>query len=529
MFLRSMTTRDLSLSDFISYCGPNTKGSDLFSDTNPIRLLGKNIEQWMEVYQESGVYALIQTIGTEYLIDTAEDHTRLVKNAEVVRTYLHLASSQLEKHPKGTLSDFLEYLSRLESYNHSIPLAIIGQDVGINVMTLHGSKGLEFDVVHIAHMNESTLMKGKRGGFTLPESIEDKIEEKNELTARRELYVALTRAKRFSTLSYALESVTGASLEVASIVESLPETHVHKKTITDSIALIGGKENPLSYIENKRIEETVGIKELVTTVAKEYTDKNVSVTLLNNFFECPWKWYFNSFLALPIEKTESLFLGTVVHAGIEYILKNKIAPSDKILETIINSSLDKEIVKEKALRARIQKNATVILKDWIKHYLPHIHLSYMTERSVSYHDKTMPHLKMYGKIDLTEKYDDSITVTDFKTGNSKTKGVIEKRDEEGRQSPLLRQLAMYSYLLTGQTVSQSRLLFLEEDPKEKNAVYTTKIGQEEIDLLVRDIKEYDKELTDGTWVSRKCNFKPYGGEYQECPFCKKAEIYRNER
>ncbi len=524
-FIRNINTRNLSLADFLSYT--SSKENNLFSASNGIRVLGKNIERWMDIYKASDIYTLLQTVGKEYFIDKAEDHTHLVRNAEVVRTYLHLAVAQLEKNSHTTLVDFLEYLDRLESYNHHIPLVTIGEGSGINVMTLHGSKGLEFEVVHIAHMNENALMNGRRKGFVLPESIENMAETKDELTAKRELYVAITRAKRFCSLSFAQESLSGSVLSVAHIIAEIPDTHITQKTVKDSIEFISG-DNPTAYIESNPLEESIGIKELVKMVAKEYTDKNISVTLLNNFFECPWKWYFNSFLQLPTPKTESIILGSVVHAGIEKILKDKVKPTTKIIETIIDSSLDKEFVHEKLLRARIHKNAQAILSNWIKNYLPHIHKSYMTERSVSYHDKTLPHLKMYGKIDLTENYDEGIVVTDFKTGGSKTKGAIDKSDEDGRMSSLLRQLAMYSYLLSGQKISHSRLLFLEEDPKDKNAVYDTHITSEEIDLLIRDIREYDEALSKGTWVSRPCHFKPYGNEAGECEYCGKAKIYKNK-
>ena len=529
-FLRSINTRNLALTDLLSYTVGKEK--DLFSESNGIKVLGKNIEIWMEVYKSSDIYTLIQTIGKEYFMDSVGDHTHLTRNAEIVRTYIHLATSQLEKHPHFTIKDFLEYLERLESYNHHIPLATIGADVGINVMTLHGSKGLEFEVVHIAHMNENSLMNGRRRGFVLPESIENLVEEKDELGAKRELYVAITRAKKYCTLSYAQESLTGSVLEVAHIISDIPDTHIIQKSTADSIEKITSG-NPLAYIESNPVKESIGTEELTKMVAREYTEKNVSVTLLNNFFECPWKWYFNSFLQLPTPKTESLILGSVVHTGIEKILKDKIKPTGKILEKIIDDSLDKEIVREKLLHARIHKNAQVILNNWIKNYYPHTHKSYMTERSVSYHDKNLPHLKMYGKIDLTENYDDlpageagGIVVTDFKTGSSKTKGVIEKKDEQGRLSSLLRQLAMYSYLLSGQKISHSRLLFLEEDVKDKNAVYDTHITDEEIDLLVRDIKEYDEALKNGTWIKRECHFKPYGTDSAECEYCAKAVIYK---
>jgi hypothetical protein len=141
----------------------------------------------------------------------------------------------------------------------------------------------------------------------------------------------------------------------------------------------------------------------------------------------------------------------------------------------------------------------------------------------------MPHLKLYGKIDLTEKFADGLVVTDFKTGGSKTKSLIEKRDEEGRMGTLLRQLAMYSYLLSGENVTGSKLIFLEEDSKNKNAVYMTRISEEEIELLLRDIRDYDQMLSSGTWITRECLFKPYGSGDPDCPFCKKAEIYKIEK
>jgi len=525
-FIKGINTRNLSIQDLL--ISKDGQKDNLFSNSNPIRLLGQNLERFISDASTKDIYTLIQIIGEDYFIKTAKDHETLVRNVEVIRTYLHLAVSHIEKYPHGKLQDFIDYLDRLESYHHHIPLAVIGTDVGINVMTLHGSKGLEFDVVHIAHMNESTLMNGKRKGFSVPEKLEEKIAVKDELTAKRELYVALTRAKYFCTLSYAQESLSGATLELAHIVSEITDTHITHHTLQESIAYITG-DNPKAYVESKSIKQSIGTKELAYIISMEYIQKNVSVTLLNNFFECPWKWYFSSFLQLPTPKTESLLQGSVVHTSIESILKHKPKLSEKVVENIIIESINHENITEKILRNRLLKNGKIIISNWIKNYYPHMQISYITERSVSYHDKTLPHLKMYGKIDLTETVDDGVIVTDFKTGSSKTKGVIEKRDEQGRLSTLLRQLAMYSYLLTGQKVSHSRLLFLEEDAKEKNAVYTTHITQEEIDLLVRDIKEYDEALKSGSWVTRECHFKPYGGDSTECDYCKKAQIYTIEK
>ena len=66
----------------------------------------------------------------------------------------------------------------------------------------------EFDFVWIAHMDEKSFAGSKRDGFTLPEYIKKQSIKRDEIVLKRELYVAMTRAKRFCTISYALHSYT---------------------------------------------------------------------------------------------------------------------------------------------------------------------------------------------------------------------------------------------------------------------------------------------------------------------------------
>jgi hypothetical protein len=49
----------------------------------------------------------------------------------------------------------------------------------------------------------------------------------------------------------------------------------------------------------KRIKMIFSIKDLTDMVGRRIRIKTkVSVTMLNNFFECPWKWYFRNLLAI---------------------------------------------------------------------------------------------------------------------------------------------------------------------------------------------------------------------------------------
>jgi hypothetical protein len=89
----------------------------------------------------------------------------------------------------------------------------------------------------------------------------------------------------------------------------------------------------------------------------------------------------------------------------------------------------------------------------------------------------------------------------------------------------MRQLAMYTYLLKGDKkdtlIDKSRLLFLEEEVANKNSLYETHIDQEKVDLLKKDIGDYENLLKTGNFVNRKCQVKAYGGD--ECEYCKLAK------
>ncbi|MEI8175035.1 MAG: ATP-dependent helicase, partial [bacterium] len=152
----------------------NTVKPTLFKNENKVEVWIEKLKSWIQKSADLSVYSLLQNVGSEFLIDTAQNHKDLVTRIEVVRTLLHLALAQMEKSPKLTLKEFLTFLNRLESYGEHIPLAIFSADVGVKVLTLHGSKGLEFDYVWIAHMDEKSLGGGRRGGFTLPEVLEEK-------------------------------------------------------------------------------------------------------------------------------------------------------------------------------------------------------------------------------------------------------------------------------------------------------------------------------------------------------------------
>lgn len=528
MFLKNNGYEEISIQSLIKQ-----KEDNLFGDNNQIYIWGKKLENWINNFQGESLQNVVNILGNELLINQSANNKELLDRVEIVRSFIHLAIMFEEKNNKAGVRSFIDYLNRLESYGTNILLARFGDSDGVKVMTLHKSKGLEYEAVWIAHMNEEIMLKEKNSGFTLPEKIKEHINKRSIEEVKRELYVAVTRAKTFCNLSYSKENYTRGQMELLSVIKELPDIHFTKrsKDETEKDLLSRGAEIYTSFVKREYKSEVIDeIKELVK---KNYSDLKVSVSMLNNFFECPWKWYFRNFLRLPEPKGMHLAFGTVVHSTIEYILKQDKSPKWEDVKYKIEKELRKEGFENDNDFKKLLKKTENIILSWMKNYYSKLEDNYKSEKSISFKDKIFPNLLMYGKIDLMEYYkDDSIRVTDFKTGSSKTKGIIEKIDEEGRMSSLMRQVAMYTYLLKGDNsdvkVASSRLLFLEEDIDNKNALYETFIDKEKIDLLKRDIKDYDESLKSGDFINNECHFKSFGSSSSECEYCKLAKQLFNK-
>lgn len=470
-------------------------------------------------------YRLVQELGTHFLF-AGREHDMLLKAIESVRTMLHLALARMERQKNLTLGDFVSFLARLEEYGQDFPLAAFAADDGVKVMTLHASKGLEYESVWIAHLDEKSLMGSKRMGFALPASVAEKVAAKDELTAKRELYVAITRAKRRCTLSYAKEANAGGSLALARIVADLPSELLEKVSADETEKELLAHD-PLVYAEAHPAEaDHDAVLFARKIVAESFKDRPVAVTHLNNFFSCPWKWYFRNFLRLPEPESEALLFGSVAHASIEALIKSgSLAAAEK--DAVIERELDRARVYDASMRKRFMRDALGVLANFESAHLPGIGGEFSIEKEIRYRNPEIPDVEATGKIDLAEALaDGTVRVTDFKTGKVKKKSEIEKAGEEGRLSDMLRQLAMYSYLFENSKekvrVSSSRLVFVEADGDDANAVYETAIEPEQIRMLENDIKEYAVLLASGEWTARPCDFKPDQFK-KECPYCSLME------
>ncbi|OGI84122.1 hypothetical protein A2997_01340 [Candidatus Nomurabacteria bacterium RIFCSPLOWO2_01_FULL_36_10b] len=496
-----------------------------------LRAWGEQLASWISLTQHMDVYRSIQMIGSTFLFNNkgerrAIDHATFMHSIEIIRSLLHVVL-QAPNECHNDIKKFLAYIDRLSQYGYDAPVARFSSDEGVQIMTLHGAKGSEYDFVWVAHMNEDSLMRGKHRGFSLPDVLSNSYYKKDELSARREAYVAITRAKRFCTISYSQYSYTNKEQIPALILSDLPHDKMIKQSSKDTERMLL-KSMPEKYVTSIQSETHVTRDEIISFVKKEFTDTRVSVSLLNNFLACPRKWYFRNFLNVPEPMSESLEMGNIIHTSLERILKMDHKPNVNEYSLIVNEEVARSHYGNDSDKKRIGKSAMSIIIDWVNRRLPEIEFNHSAERNISCAIPEFPLLSLYGKIDLIEYIDDNhVRVTDFKTGKPKMKHNIEKIDDNGRMSDYMRQLTMYSLLLEQNKkapliVDESRLEYLEAK-KESDMFYTTTITRDNIDKLIDDIKYYEKSIQDGSWIDTPCLVAEYekskNEKKDECEYC----------
>ena len=156
---------------------------------------------------------LAQTDYKKWLNDGSEENFSRIENIKELRS---VASEFV------SLETFLENVALIESSNKTNPAAI----VGVTLMTVHASKGLEFDVVFIVGMEE--------GLFPHAQSMMESAQLEEE---RRLCYVAVTRAMEKLFLTQATSRLYFGAIQnniPSRFLSEVPQNLVEQRGLYDS-------------------------------------------------------------------------------------------------------------------------------------------------------------------------------------------------------------------------------------------------------------------------------------------------------
>lgn len=487
---------------------------------------------------------ILKTLGIDEYIMKSKEKYHLVS---VLNELYKLMSTECLLHPKLTVKGFLNQLSSLQEMKVSLPIEEISGSPSncVQLMTAHGSKGLEFEHVFMMKCNDGKNNgkwpggENNSGRFSYPPSLNGKVENESQLKEeenRRLFYVAMTRAKKVLHLSYSDDSA---------------KTHFINEfeNFTDPVDVTG------SFEECQAIDEVVIPKFSDDILSEILGELSLSVSTLNAFLKCPLSFYFNKGLKLPSETNEAMVFGSIIHEVLEkiYISMDDSQSSELTVKTVLPLEealqLFETIFEEKSYQLssdRIKKDAYVrgrniiknlykkdgYLKDGViavEQHIKGIKLGDLLDTTVDL--SAVSDVEINGKIDKIECEEGIIRLIDYKTGkagNAKDK-LVPPSEKEPHGGDYWRQAVFYYILFTNAGVDISgkeilvKYVFVEDSNNEDGFSETEdiRITPKEVDIVLDQIKESIMKIKQGDFNSG-CGVLKKDRDNYPCDYCLQA-------
>jgi DNA helicase-2/ATP-dependent DNA helicase PcrA len=267
-------------------------------------------------------------------------------------------------HSESTLTQFIQYMIDLDHYGLSPTTQPIRMESDtVELMTAHGSKGLEFRAVFLYDAT-SKNWESSRDPSKLSVTVSlfekhliDKSEKKNQKLEeeRRLWYVAMTRAKEHLIIS--TSDNEDMRLKPSSFISEIPDTLLEKiHPVIDPVKIILAQTAPLPAID-----WTGATKAELEKRAKNY---DLSVTALNTWLKSPREFLEKYLIRQPAGKMPSASFGTAVHAGLafigEYYNEHDALPEKHLWVKKIEETLFHEILTKKEQEDFLLKTVEVI-------------------------------------------------------------------------------------------------------------------------------------------------------------------------
>ncbi len=445
---------------------------------------------------------------------------------QIISTFFNFVRKETDKNPRLTVKKLLDTLQNMD--DNKLPIGInktVSAENGVNLLTAHGSKGLEFQVVFMLDCGKDwDGGRGNRYRFYLPDTITNSDEEVDALESRRRLfYVAMTRAKEQLFLSFAKNDNSAKPLEKSQFLDEILNANDLGLKIEDRVLpakeVISIQSLLLSELENPFIapQEKDTIAELIEGFV-------LSISSMNRYQSCPLSFYYEYVLKIPSIPNEAATYGTAMHNALKRLFdkmllhEEKEFPEMKELVAFFEMEMKKRkhLFSKKGFNRRMkmgQRNLKAYYRtkkdNWSKYVAPE-----MDVRNVEY--KGVP---LKGTLDKVVFLDEKKAyIVDYKTGSLDDKKMKPGTTKKPEGGIYWRQLYFYKILFENyknqnNKVVSGEIAYLETD-REKNfpvkkilykEVEQQAVGQMMVDTY-KSIKEQDFYEGCGEPNCKWCNF-----------------------
>ncbi len=351
---------------------------------------------------------------------------------ELITALFDFIKEESRRNPDLSLQQLIEIIDQMDANKLSVDVhhTIFNQE-GVEFVTCHGSKGLEYKHVYLVGCTSSKWENKRKfnGTYGLPDTLvsarvdaaaNEKARDLEEL--RRLFYVAMTRAKEHLHISYPMADSKGKPEEhTVFIGEILSTTDLEVKEQTPGIAFpeqVLTDFFTLQFSEDERLPLEMVDRQYVAMLLQDYT---LSITHLNNYLDCPVKFYFQNLIQVPAGKSETMTFGSAVHYALDKLFRSmkendQVFPDSQQLLADFKSYMNRnrEAFTAEQFKRRIQYGEK-ILPGFYNKYIDEWEKATVTEYSVNTIE--IEGVPVKGQLDKIEFKTEGVNVVDYKTGN----------------------------------------------------------------------------------------------------------------
>ncbi len=476
----------------------------------------KRFSRWLALAGDESAIVLLEKITTE---SGFVKHLLSLKNSagtlRKLRAFFAEARKLAGLRRTLKLHEFLAHLDTLAT--HNIRIEIEGAEPekqGVRLMTAHKAKGLEFDAIYILNAedghwgNKRAVKHFKLPNPNQPDQISKGIDDE-----RRLFYVALTRAKKHATILYSLTAEDGRARLPSEFIAEINPKFIEKMDAGKFERSSNEKNLEEMFLPASSLEPSLSDKAYIQGI---FLEQGLSVTALNNYLECPWKYFFTNLVRLPQEETKHQLYGTAIHETLKiffdkYRLEENMPK--KALLALFESLATRKPFSKIDLAESVEKGKKA-LGGWFDFYKNTWPRRILTEFGVA--GIPFANIHLCGNLDKIElNADETVSVIDYKTRAPQSRNEIEGKTKNSNGN-YKRQLVFYKLLLDGHEGRSFKMKngvidFIEPNSKGDYRRESFEITSEDTknlkETLARVVREiYNLEFWDKTCDDSKCEF-----------------------
>ncbi|MCH2022213.1 MAG: ATP-dependent helicase [Saprospiraceae bacterium] len=412
------------------------------------------------------------------LIQFIESHHQKFWLIQVINSLFEFVKEESTKNNLLDLEGLLNLLEMMISNRIGLELfEIKSNEKGVNLVTAHSAKGLEFEYVFMINANEEMWGSSKQpyGRFHFPDTLTFSDESDQKEAKRRLFYVAMTRAKKSLQISYYQENINNKLKPRVNFLDELLESDETYIRFSKSQANLSGEWQQLLL---SKITPPPLIPLLEKGLLSYILDGfKLSVSAMNSYIMCPLGFYYERILRLPSIYSVEAAYGIAIHNAIKRTFDFAINKNNSTLPSV-SVFIDFFTHEMKKQRIYLTPSSFKERISYGKEVLPLYYLSRKEEWEKSLQEGSVLAEKTFlnvefdgvplkGTIDkiefLTKNNAKKIHIVDYKTGKYNKTHLTVPKKSTSLGGLYWRQLIFYKILLENSGLTTDKVISAEID------------------------------------------------------------------